>query len=181
MVSPGASIAGRIKERRWSVCLTLLRAGASGLTPTVSVPTSQQQRGNFAFPPQDEVFARATSNKLVQVLTSVGGLWRVVFQDCHRRAGRDPNRSYAARVSSWRRGTNHHRGRCIDRIRCSHVLRQPCSLRTAEDIIDQGPDPAADVIVRRGSWIEANAVLPSVKVGEDAATWALCNEPCSNN
>ena len=40
-------------------------------------------------------------------------------------------------------------------------------------IIDQGHDPAADVIVRRGAWIGANAILlPGVEIGEGAVVGA---------
>ena len=43
----------------------------------------------------------------------------------------------------------------------------------ARDIIDQGHAPAADVIVRRGAWIGANAVLlPGVEIGEGAVIGA---------
>lgn len=43
----------------------------------------------------------------------------------------------------------------------------------SRSIIDQGHDPAADVIVRRGAWIGANAILlPGVEIGEGAVVGA---------
>lgn len=44
---------------------------------------------------------------------------------------------------------------------------------TSRDIIDQGHDPAADVVVRRGAWIGAQAILlPGVEIGEGAVVGA---------
>lgn len=50
----------------------------------------------------------------------------------------------------------------------NHAFSDP-----SRDIIEQGHDPAADVIVRRGAWIGANAILlPGVEIGEGAVIGA---------